>query len=389
MATIIRLSRVLALVLLCLPMATSVPAFAAKADVELGENEVKIGKDSAAEVIKDYKLSDNAADLKRVREIGAKIVAVANKQEVKAVYGSPKVTPFDYVFNIIEDKDVNAFSLPGGHIYVYRGLLDFVQSDHELAGVIAHEITHASHHHMVYLLKKQASLGRVMEIALLAAMLGGARSDDVGNILYGVQFYQIARLNGYGMQAERDADYCGAVYTREAGYNPVGLLTFLERLAKRPEMVEYGIYRSHPLDADRVRAAMYLIQEMGLPLNRRDTTRAIKAEVKLETVDGVQTPGVVIEGSVIYRPAAQDGKTPDQLAKDTADSINRVLDDGLKIHELRIDRENACVIARNKPLLLVSVADARLMGKTAAAVAMAAEAAIRNIVWKQMVNTIH
>ncbi|MGC8861575.1 MAG: M48 family metalloprotease [Armatimonadota bacterium] len=379
------------LIYLCAAIVATVllvaPAFAAEPD--LGEHEVKLGQEAAAQVAKENKLSDNAADLKRVREIGERIAAVANTKEVPALYGSPKITPFEYTFDIIEEDDVNAFCVPGGHIYVYRGLLNFVESDQELAAVIAHEIVHAAHHHMVYLLQKQAALNNQMAIAILATMLGGARATDLGNIVLGVQLYQIARLNGYGIQAERDADHAAITYLLEAGYNPVGLLTFLERLAKRPELVDWGIYRSHPLDAQRVAAAKTAIRSLGLTINRRETTRAIKAEVRVDTINGVDLPGVYIQDKLIYRPAPAGGKTSADLAAEAAQAINDALDSDLKMFELKTDPNGGGVIARNKPLLIVTEADAKLMGMTPAQVAKIAADAIRGVIWKQIVDTVH
>ncbi len=389
MLTSLSVRRILIWLCAAAVLAASLTPSAAGSQPELGEREVKIGEEAAAQVAKDHKLSDNAADLKRVREIGDRIAAVANKREVPALYGSPKVTPFQYQFDIIEDDDVNAFCVPAGHIYIYRGLLDFVETDQELAGVIAHEIVHAAHHHMVYLLQKQAALNNQMAIALLATMLGGARTSDLSNILLGVQLYQIARLNGYGMQAERDADYAAITYMREAGYNPVGLLTFLERLAKRPELVDWGIYRSHPLDAQRVAAAKTTIHDLGMPINRRETTNAIKAEVKVDTVDGIELPGVYIKENLIYRPAPADGKTASQRAAEVADAINNALDSDLQMYELKVDPSGGGVITREKPLIVVTDADARLMGKTPAQVSRIAADAIRGVIWKQMVDTVH
>ena len=365
-----------------------VPAAAGSVEDDLGEKEVELGKEAAAEVAKDSKLSDNADDLKRLREMGAKVAAVANATQVEALYGSPKITPFEYTFDIIEEDDVNAFCVPGGRIFVYRGLLDFVQSDHELAGVLAHEITHAAHHHMVYLLKKQASLNNAVAIALLATMLGGGSSTDVGNVVLGAQLYQIAKLNGYGMQAERDADHGAVIYMQTAGYNPVGLLTFLERLAKRPELFDLGIYRSHPLDADRVKAARDLIQEMGLPINRRETTNAVSAEVKRVKQDGAQTIHVFVGETPIFSPAALGGKTAEARAQETADAINKALDSGLKMHELKVDPAGV-VTARGVPVLTVAPEDAALMGKPQSQIAKTAAAAIRDVIWKQMVDTVH
>ncbi|MGQ9455397.1 MAG: M48 family metalloprotease [Armatimonadota bacterium] len=356
---------------------------------QLGEHEVKLGQEAAAQVAKDYKLSDNENDLKMVREIGEKLAAVANSKDVPAIYGSSKVTPFQYQFNIIEEKDVNAFSLPGGYIYVYRGLLDFVESDHELAAVIAHEIVHAAHHHMVYLLQKQASLNNQIAIALLASMISGARASDIGNIVLGAQLYQIARLNGYGMQAERDADYGAIIYMREAGYNPVGMLTFLERLAKRPELVDWGIYRSHPLDAQRVAAAKTAIISLGIPINRRETTRATRAEVRIDIVGGHEMPGVYLKDTLVYRPASSDARTPFEIAQETAEAINRALDSNLQMYEVKVDPSGYGVLVRGKPLIVLSDADARLMGKTPAQASKTAADAIRGVIWKQIVDTVH
>jgi len=279
--------------------------------------------------------------------------------------------------------------VPGGHIYIYRGLLDFVQSDHELAGVIAHEIIHDAHHHMVFLLRKQASLNNQLAIALLATMISGANSTDVGNVLTGLQLYQIAKLNGYGQQAERDADYGAINLMLDSGYNPVGLLTFMERLAKRSVLVDYGIYQSHPLDADRVKAAKAAIEELNLPINRRETTNAVYAQVTTEITDGKETPEVAINGKVIYRPAPTIDKTSLQRAQEAADRINHALDSQLQIHELTVDPLVGGVIARGEALFVVSEADAKLMDKTPAQASKDGADAIRNILWRQLVDTIH
>lgn len=384
-----RINRCIATVVWLVLLVAPIAVLAAKAGPELGANEVKAGEEAAAEVAKQYKLSDNAADLKRVREIGVKLAEVANKKEVGAAYGAPTITPFQYKFDIIEDKDVNAFCVPGGHIYVYRGLLDFVESDQELALVIAHEVTHAAHHHMVYLLKKQAAAQSVEAIALLATMISGAKSADMYNIQRGIELINIARLNGYGMQAERDADSGAIYYAIDAGYNPVGLLTFMERLARKPEFVDWGIFRSHPLDADRVSAAKDLLAKLDVPINRRATTKAVTAEVKIDKIDGADVPGVVLSGKTIYRPVPVGLKTSEQLAREAADRINNAFDSGVGIHELRTDPNAGVVAARDIVLIRVSDADARLMGSTTAQVTQTAATAIRDVIFMQMVNTVH
>jgi len=387
-----------------LVLAASMCVSAAGVPPELGDNEVKLGADAAAQVAKEYKLSDNAADLKRVREIGARIAEAVNKAaatdadgkplspprcKFEVLYGSPIITPFEYKFDIIEDKDVNAFCVPGGHVYVYRGLLDFVQSDDELALVLAHECTHAAHHHMVYLLKKQAALQNAEAIALLATIVSGAKSADVFNIQRGLMLLEIARVNGYGVQAERDADTGAVHYALAAGYNPVGLLTFMERMARQPELIDWGIYRSHPLDAERVAATKRLLSKLGVSINRRAVTKAISAEVRTEKIDGADVPEVVISDQVVYRPAPTHSKTSAQLAQEAADRINAALDSDVRMHELRLDTTAAAVSARGEVLIQVSEADAKLMNSTPGQVAAAIATAIRNVIITQMANTVH
>src|SRR5262249_439382 len=108
--------------------------------------EVKVGRDSAAETEKEVKFITEPAIVERVNRIGQEIAAIANSTEIPATWGDPKVKKFNYSFRVVDDKDVNAFSLPGGFIYVNKGLLDYVHSDDELAGVLAHEVAHAAHH---------------------------------------------------------------------------------------------------------------------------------------------------------------------------------------------------------------------------------------------------
>ena len=117
--------------------------------------EIKIGREAHEEMLKSgMKLISDSAMLSRVTAIGARLANVANKTVIPATYGTENRTPYTYRFHIVDDKDVNAFALPGGWLYVNKGLLDYVQSDDELAGVLAHEVIHAAHHHILKLQKE-------------------------------------------------------------------------------------------------------------------------------------------------------------------------------------------------------------------------------------------
>ena len=362
--------------------------WAANIDDQFGKKEVDSGKEAAAQVAKDYKLITDSPDLKRIRAIGEKLAAAANKTETKAIYGSSKVTPFEYTFNLIDDKDVNAFSLPGGYIYVNTGLMKFIQSDQELAGVLAHEVTHAAHHHMVYLLSKQADINNEAAIALLAAIITGAKSADVGNVLLGVQLYQISKVNGYGMQAERDADRGAIYYMRAAGYNPVGLLTFLERLSMRPELIGSGHISFPPAGCRPREGSQEAPNRPQYPHQPPRHHNAVSAEVKIDKVNGADVPGVYIQSTLIYRPSPLDGKTSADRAQATADAINQAFDSGIQMRELTSDPAAGVVVARYKVIITVSDADAKLMGKSVPEATKAAANAVRTVIWKQMVDMV-
>jgi hypothetical protein len=164
----------------------------------------------------------------------------------------------------------------------------------------------------------------------------------------------------------------------------------MERLAKKPELFDLGIYRSHPLDSDRVKAAKAVIQDFGIPLKRRLTTNAITAKViKPDEKNKKLNTEVVLNNVVIYVPAPRPGKTADQIAKEVADKINKSFDEDISIYQLRADADNATVIAKNSVILSVTPDDAALMSKTPAQVATGAANAIRNVLMKQIMDTVH
>lgn len=352
-------------------------------------DEVTMGREAAAEVEKEVKLYDDPVALERVQRIGQAIAHVANTVEVPAIYGSSKIIEFDYSFKIIDEEDVNAFSLPGGFIYVYRGLLDFVESDHELAGVLAHEVAHASHHHMIQLLKEQQKMDNKIAILLLAGLLGKVPGTDLGNIVIGAQLYRIAIVSGYGQQAERDADLTAVRYMIEAGYNPVGLLTFLERLARNPELINWGIFRTHPESGERAALIRDKLKDLDIAINRRLVRNAPKASVRPVTVDGLTVSEVIIGEKILYRPAPENGVGSEDRANQVAERINSLLDDGLQLRDVRASADRPTVLAKGEPLIEVSLSDAALLEKEPMAIAKQAADDIRMVLWRQMVDGIY
>jgi len=137
------------------------------------DNDIKLGKDYSADVDKETKPSEDKAIVERVQRIGNELAEIANATPITALWGDKRMSKFPYVFKVIQGKDVNAFSLPGGTIYVYEGLVKYVESDDELAGVLSHEISHASLRHVATLQREQSKLSIIQLPLLLLTLLSG------------------------------------------------------------------------------------------------------------------------------------------------------------------------------------------------------------------------
>jgi predicted Zn-dependent protease len=352
-----------------------------------------MGRKGALEVEKEIKLVDDPAIVQRVETIGEAIAEIANSLEVESTYGSSRITPFKYKIKVIDDKEMNAFSLPGGHIYVNTGLLDYIQSDHELAGVLAHEFAHASHHHMAYLLKEQSKLDGRIALVLLAGIMGNMDAQDLSHVLIGAQLVRIACSSGYGQKAEADADRTAITYLNKAGYNPVGLLTFMERLARdysTGPQVDMGIYRTHPPSRDRAKATIAQIEGLGLPIKRREVTDAIKAVTACAGEDDKTLICVKLADDVIFEPAPiGESLTSEQRAQIIATKINQLLDQEPQFRQIKLDSDKRTVLARGEPVIVVTDEDAALSGKSAPELAEQAAEALRTFIWKQTLQEMY
>lgn len=379
-----------ALVVFLLVFAAAIPVYATS---DQRKTEIKMGRDAVEEVEQGQKFITDPQMVERVDRIGQAVAKMANTETVSASYGNSDVYQFDYKFKIVDDKDVNAFSLPGGYIYVNKGLLDYCQSDHELAGVLAHEVAHAAHHHMTYLLRQESKLDGQIALLLLAGMLTKVDASDLGNLLLGAQLVRIARSSGYGQKAEADADTAAVIYIEKAGYNPVGMLTFLERLAHdygaMPNQ-DLGILQTHPAPMDRCKAVESKIKSLGLPLNRRAVMNALKAVTETETVGEQEIVKVKLGDSMLFEPAPiQDALTSEQRAQAIATKVNQALDTEPVVREVTVSSDGCTVMVRGEPIIMVTPQDAGLSGKSVDQVAGDAALVLRRAIWHEMIGRMY
>ena len=175
---------------------------------------------------------------------------------------------FQYRARVVNAPDINAFSLPGGFLYVNRGLIEAVRSEGELAGVLAHEMAHVAQRHGTSQVSK--AYGAQLGLGLLAGVLGGRdhrigmAEQVVGSLGLNALFMKFSR------NAENEADRVGAQMMSRAGYDPMAMASFFDLLAAEQRRNPGGVaqfFSSHP--APRDRAASIRAQSARLERGRQ------------------------------------------------------------------------------------------------------------------------
>jgi len=212
------------------------------------ETEIAMGKEADASIIKQFGLYQDKALQLYVNDIGQKLVSQL----------SDKVFP-KYYFRVMDSPEINAFALPGGYVYVTRGLLALVNNEAELAGVIGHEIGHIIFHH--------GAKQMVRSIGAQIFAIGGAIASPEnagGWLTVSTALFQQINL-GYGREAEIESDEHGILSGAESGYNAYGMANFLKSL-RRKEIMSGQSYHafqaSHPETKDRIIKAGLLAGRM-------------------------------------------------------------------------------------------------------------------------------
>ncbi len=334
------------------------------------DGEVRLGRTNAEENDRQVKLVTDSAIVERVNRIGQELARIANVMPIPATWGSSQLKPFKYTFKVVDDKDVNAYSLPGGFIYVHKGLIDAVHSDDELAGVLAHEIAHAAHHHVLKLIKEQSKIQNIMlPLELLAVMAAmGSKGQTGTGAMQAIQvgqLYATAKINGFGIEAEKDADHAGLLLMTHSRYNPVGLYSFMMRLAaieRQRGEGDLGIFRTHPPAPERVEAAKNLLEKLNIPIRLADVDPSIRATVTSVKTGGVDMAQIKIRGLVVCYVATYDGTPASERAANIGKILTALIDDKLQPFEIKVSRDQTRIVVRNKTVLLD--VDAQAQNKT-------------------------
>lgn len=221
-------------------------------------------------------------------------------------------TSFRYSFKIIDVPEVNAMALPGGYIYITRGMLAMLNSEAQLAGVLGHEIGHVTSRHAAKQLTK--ALGaQILSLGLMVVSPGGRQNTGEWAKVSGALFNHV--LLGYGREAEMEADELGLRTAHRAGYDPGEMVTFLTamKLKERLEALGYhGFQGTHPETIDRVVKAETMA---SILIGQGSGALAVKANEYKAHLDGL-----VYGAKRNYRRlkiyVAKDGDTPITVATD-------------------------------------------------------------------------
>ncbi|MGY8789209.1 MAG: M48 family metalloprotease [Pseudomonadales bacterium] len=204
-------------------------------------SEIEKGKELHQEMLEQNQIYEDPELQAYLEKIGQKMAAVSHRPEM------------EYVFTIIDSPDINAFALPGGFIYVNRGLLTYLNSEAQLAAVLGHEIGHITARHAV----RQQTAARSANAASIALIfVTGVDLRETTSLISG------ALISGYGRDMELEADSLGAEYLYNAGYSPLAMVEVIEvlknhedftkRTSNRTAVSYHGLFASHPRNDTRL-----------------------------------------------------------------------------------------------------------------------------------------
>ena len=229
------------------------------------EEEMAMGRKAAEGTEKQMPILDAPLLTQYLNDVGQKVAQASRRPRLR------------YFFKIVNTDSVNAFSLPGGYVYVHRGILDFVLNESELAGVLAHEVGHVVAYHSMNDVARRALVDRVIYEGKKAGLLSDQQVTDMMERYGGPILLFVNRK--FNREEESEADMFGFYNAIRAGYDPQGLIATLGRLSKftgNPTLVE-ALLMNHPLPGERVQALREELKQNPPPTGLEKDSLAFRA----------------------------------------------------------------------------------------------------------------
>jgi predicted Zn-dependent protease len=240
--------------------------------------EIEVGRKNHPQIIKEFGKYENDALQAYVQSVGARLAEKSHRSNLT------------YRFTVLDSPVVNAFALPGGYIYITRGLMSYLNSEAELAAVLGHEIGHVTARHGV----RQQSAGQAAQLgyaigALLLPSLRSKEGQQAFNMLGG------ALLSGYGRDHELESDRLGAQYLAKTGYDPQAMIEVIgvlkdqeifaqeqaKKLGQKPRGY-HGLFASHPDNDTRLQQVVGEAEQL-----RVSGQNKIGRQAYLQQIDGM------------------------------------------------------------------------------------------------------
>ena len=336
------------------------------AERDLGK-EQKLGRELSKDIEKKYEVVKDSVQNSLLIEIGNKLAKASDLDDM------------NYHFKILKIKGPNAFSIPGGYIYVTSDLFDYIQSDDELAGVLAHEIAHLIHNHA---LKQTRDNTKYTLLTILAVLL--TKEPDVSIL---GKLTTITLLNQYSREYEEEADLTAIDLLIKTGYNPVGFLTFLERLYIREMFrpkVNLGIFQTHPEIKARVNYVKDILVEKGIEIDRRATTDYLKVNTKFIFEDSLWTGIIRIDDIVILNLPFPENESIYHKILDASNNLDKFLSIDLSPYEINVlvEGTTSTLLICNHSIISLDDSETNYLKKTAEEVLRETKNKIKQVLWE-------
>ncbi len=237
------------------------------------DKEIKLGKELHEKIMASTPIYTDEKLQAYIDRIGQKIVKNSHRPNLK------------YTFTIIDSPDINAFALPGGFIYINRGLMGYLQSEAQLAAVLAHEVGHVTGRHSV---KQDTARKGSSVVTVLSVLTTG--STVVGDV---TSLWGTAAVMGYGREMELEADSLGAEYLFNMGYNPkamievIGVLKDQERFSRRlaresgkKTATYHGVFSTHPRNDTRLQEVVAKAGELSAEQTGNDNVAEFRSQTE-------------------------------------------------------------------------------------------------------------
>ena len=233
------------------------------------QEDVKLGRQAAQEAEQQFPLLNDSQVQNYVARVGERLVAAIPQQ-----FRHPE---FDYYFKVINARDINAFALPGGPMYVNRGMIEAARSEGEMAGVMAHEISHVALRHGTAQATKGQKYGTLAAIAGIAGTIL-TRNPNVGQL---AQAPFAVYLLKFSREYETEADILGAQILAAAGYDPRDLANMFRTIEQQGGGSSGGFLSSHPSPNDRYARINREAQMLRVDNTVRDSREFARVQERL------------------------------------------------------------------------------------------------------------